>query len=78
MWGDAVRRAPWGRAGQADMNIKQLGTLGSRMYSLRIDSDYIAHPISDPQAVKKQLERAREFEVLVAQQNCQTPPTALS
>jgi len=61
----------------SDLNIKQLGTLGSRMYSLRIDADYKAPPLSDAQAVEKQLSRAREFEVLVAQQNGQTPPTAL-
>jgi hypothetical protein len=59
------------------MNIKKLGNLGSRMYSLRIDSDYIARPLSDPQAVEKQLDRARDFEVRVAQQNRQPPPTAL-
>jgi hypothetical protein len=62
---------------QPDVNIRQLGTLGSRMHSLRIDSDYRAGPLSDAQAVEKQLSRARDFEVLVAQQNGQTPPTAL-
>ena len=61
----------------SDMNIKNLGNLGSRMYSLRIDSDYKDRPLSDPQAVEKQLSRARTFEVRVAQQNGQTPPTAL-
>ena len=61
----------------SDMNIKFLGNLGSRMYSLRIDSDYKARPLSDPQAVEKQLNRARDFEVRAARQNGQPPPTAL-
>jgi hypothetical protein len=61
----------------SDINIKRLGNLGFRMHSLRIDSDYIARPLSDAQAVQKQLGRARDFEVRVAQQNGQTPPTAL-
>ena len=61
----------------SDRNIKRLGNLGSRMYSFRIDSDYYARPLSDPQAVEKQLGRARDFEVCVARQNNQTPPPAL-
>jgi hypothetical protein len=61
----------------SDTNIKRLGNLGFRMHSLRIDSDYRACPLSDAQAVQKQLRRARDFEVRVAQQNGQTPPSAL-
>jgi hypothetical protein len=76
--GRSVHRALWNWCQKhSDLNIRKLGNLGSRMYSLRIDSDYKAQPISDPQAVEKQLERARVFEVLVAQQDGQTPPTAL-
>lgn len=59
---------------QSDKNSKQLGILGSRMYSLRIESDYKDHPLSDPQAVSKQLQRARDFEIVVARSNGQTPP----
>jgi hypothetical protein len=74
----SLHKALWGWCQRhPDENIKQLGNIGSRMHSLRIDSDYKAQPISDPQAVKKQLERAREFEVLVAQQNGYVPPRAL-
>ena len=61
----------------SDRNIRRIGELGSRMYAFRIDSDYRDRPLSDPQAVEKQLSRARDFEARVAQQTNQTPPTAL-
>jgi hypothetical protein len=47
------------------------------MYALRIEADYRDQSLSDPQAVEKQLSRARDFEVGVAQQNRQSPPPAL-
>lgn len=75
----SVHRALWNWCqSHSDMNLKQLGILGSRMYSLRIDSDYKARPLREPQAVQRQLDRARDFEVLVAQKTGQIPPTALS
>jgi len=61
----------------SDTSIRRLGNLGSRMYTLRIEADYRDRPLSDPQAVEKQLSRARDFEVGVAQQNGQPPPPAL-
>src|SRR3989442_11919046 len=61
----------------SDENIRNLGILGSLMHSLRIDSDYRVRPLSDRQAVEKQLIRARDFEIGVAQQKGQTPPSAL-
>ena len=62
---------------QADRDIKTMGTIGSRMHSRRIDADY-----SDPvpnlaNAVERQLNAARDFEVLVASNDGQAPPAAL-
>ena len=74
----SVHKALWDWCQKhSDKNVKMLGTLGSRMHALRIDSDYKTSPISDPQAVPKQLRRARDFEVRVARQNGQAPPKAL-
>jgi hypothetical protein len=74
----SLHRALWNWCqSHSDMNIKNLGNLGSRMYSLRIASDYTINRLSDPQAVPKQPTRARQFEVRVAQQNGQTPPSSL-
>ncbi len=64
--------------GYSDPDIKKLGVLGSRIYSSRIDSDYRAHPLSSLMIVSKRLRNAREFELLVAKSNGQTPPTALT
>ena len=63
---------------QPDANIKMLGILGSRMHSLRIESDYRDTPLSDSQAVRKQLQRARDFEIQVAHSNGVQPPAALA
>ena len=74
----SLHRALWAWCqSQSDANIRRLGIWGTQMYSFRIDSDYKDRPLSDPQAVEKQLSRARDFEVCVAQQNRQTPPPAL-
>jgi hypothetical protein len=54
-----------------------LGNWGNEIYAFRIESDYKDRPISDPQAVEKQLKRARDFEVTVSQQNKQSPPPPL-
>jgi hypothetical protein len=74
----SLHKALWNWCqGHSDKNIRQLGILGFRMHSLRIDADYKAPRLSDAHAVEKQLKRARDFEVRVAQQSGKTPPTAL-
>ena len=50
----------------ADRDIKTLGTLGSRMHSRRIDADYNDHFQNLGYEVNRQLNEARNFEVLVA------------
>ena len=61
-----------------DLTIKQMGVIGLRMHSLRIDADYKNTPIQNLTGeVKTQLSRAQEFEGLVAQSIGQSPPTSL-
>jgi hypothetical protein len=75
----SVHRALWNWCqNHSDANIKHLGLLGSRMYALRIESDYRDAPLSDSQAVSKQLQRARDFEIRVAHSNGVPPPAALA
>jgi hypothetical protein len=63
--------------GQTDPDIRQLGITGNRMKSLRVSADYY-DSISDLAGkVKLQLERAQQFESLVAKSNGQPPPPKL-
>ena len=63
---------------QTDQDIKQMGVTGNRMKSFRVSADYY-DSISDLAAkVKLQLERAQEFETLVAKSNGQPPPPRLN
>jgi hypothetical protein len=63
----------------SDTTIKQIGVLGLRMHSLRIDADYKDTPIPNLFGeVKTQLSRAQAFERLVAQSKGQPPPPVLA
>jgi len=62
----------------SDRRIRQLGTMGSRMYSLRLDADYYdAHIGNLPGEVGTQILRAQAFETLAAQLNGATVPSKL-
>jgi hypothetical protein len=75
----SLHRALWAWCQtQSDINIRRLGLWGAEMYALRIDADYKDQPLSDPQAVRKQLTRALDFERVVAQRTGQTPPADLA
>ena len=75
----SLHRELWGWCQrQTDPTIKQMGTYGLRMHSLRIDADYKDTPIPNlAREVKTQLSRAQGFEGLVAQSNGQAPSVAL-
>ena len=61
-----------------DPDIRQMGVDGSRMHSLRISADYYDRPIHNLAfEVKRQLDRAQQFEALVAKSNGQPPPPSL-
>lgn len=62
-----------------DPNIKQMGTHGLRLHSLRIAADYTDAPIPNlAREVRTQLSRAQAFEGLVAQSDGHAPPAALT
>jgi hypothetical protein len=64
---------------QTSPEIKEMGVYGLRMYSLRLEADYIDRVIPNLAGeVKTQLSRAQAFETLVAQSDGRTPPTALA
>jgi hypothetical protein len=62
----------------SDPTIRQIGLNGRRMHSLRIEADYGDRVTNLASEVRKQLSRAQNFEVLVAQRNGTTPPPPLS
>jgi len=62
-----------------DRTIRLMGIDGQRMHSLRLDADYQDAPIANLSAkLKTQLQRARQFECLVAGSSGQQPPPDLS
>jgi len=62
---------------QTDPDIKQMGVTGNRMKSFRVSADYYDSIPDLAAKVKLQLERAQEFETLVAKSNGQPPPRRL-
>ena len=63
---------------QTDVQIRQLGLLGSRMHSLRLHADYDPSDFtSPPREISRQLKRARECELIVATLNGNPPPSQL-
>ena len=64
--------------GHPDPAFKQMGLLGNRIYSRRIDADYKAAPMPNlALEVIGQFSRARQFEELIAGIDGQPPPPAL-
>ena len=54
-----------------------MGLTGNRMKSFRVSADYYDNVSDLATKVKTQLERAQQFEVLVAKSNGQPPPPGL-
>lgn len=64
---------------QANVDIRQLGLLGSRMHSVRLHADYNpADFTSPPREISRQLQRARDCELIVAALTGSTPPNPLT